>query len=1170
MGRVVKPVDEAVRDLATEDTGRSMALSAGAGSGKTSVLTARLVNVLGSGVAPGRVAAITFTEKAAGELQRRVRDTMEERLRKQPDDVALRGQLERYHELTLSTVHSFCRALLATEPLASRWAPGTEIAERDTRGLAKGLTAWRRALANEQPLLLGLFDLRLANRSLREGAIALIGNRDLEPVVGEGLDWDAAHEELKTVHEAVEAAARGCSNPAKDKLLANNEDLRERLAFWSSQPAGEATIAAVVSSVKVGKAGGVAGDWVKGGKDVFKAALDGYLLWRETCLARGHRELVVSLQEHVLPVVSSARFENAVASFDDLLFRAAELLRDPAARARLATRFDALLIDEVQDTDPIQAEIAALLARDPAADGAWLAAPPEPGRLFAVGDPKQSIYRFRRADVTVWSDLSDLIARSGSANALTQNFRSVPGIVEWVNHVFAAMPDFVPQVAWRKPASLDPVVVIDSDVDSQIEHAARHLFELKEGGATVFDPMTEMLRPMEWGDVMVLVPRWAKAPAVAALFERAGVEAIVEGGGMFFDGEEVRLALSGLRALDEPGDTEAIVHVLRGLFGFTFEDLAAHVSKGGAFRYTIPEQPVGPVRDALEMLRDLRNSRVDSWVPPLDRLLEETRAAAVWSLMTDERSRLANLDKLRALIRETEQQTRSPSQVITELVDLSKNAKEEDLSRADPDTQAVRITSTFKAKGLEAPIVVLLDQGRTKPSPSVVAHRHERSVSVKIGAAFAPPGWEATKEAEVVELLEERRRWMYVACTRARDQLVIVHYPQANLLEFIEAGFDATSLEHESTQTIAPGASVRVRVGEELPALVLNQETFPGRDAAVDTLIAKPAREGDPVGEAWAHERRQALRASKRACRKQTSVGQMVSGSRAPVWGSGIGTAGGIVVHRVLEELDLEQAADVLDSQIDPLAHAFAVDLGASKELADRAADVVRRILLDPVLEEVRAAPVHWKETPFALQERNQVIHGVIDLCFPEDMERKSWVVVDWKSDLPPVGHPVRAKYEAQVAIYARAVLATISPCEKVRAVLVGPHAELPSEPEEETVVSDVHPELRAGLQALLTAGAKVPRVGVDVGVPVIANLEVAWEDDKAGLGLDLLPEESVGLEQAGWRVVAADTAVLGWARLAIARLRELLALPELDEDADDPTSAASTHEAAVAEGSDE
>ncbi len=1150
MGRMTA-VDQAIRDEVTRATDASIALSAGAGSGKTSVLTERLVNVLAAGVDPSRIAAITFTEKAAGELQRRVRDALEGRL-VETGDPSIAAQLDRYHELTLSTIHSFCRGLLALEPLAARWAPGTEIIELESAGVARGLRRWRMETARTHPLLLGLIDLTGSDASLRRAAQQLVEYRDLAPRVGaEELDFEVSHAELTAARDAIEAAASACTAPDGDKLLANNADLRERLASWIELGAPEGTLAALVSDVKGGKAGGRKGDWPGESKEAFKQAVDAIQAWRERCFARAHRTLVGSLREHVVEAVREARAERAQASFSDLLFRAAALLKDdPAARARLANRFDAVLIDEVQDTDPIQAEIAALLAREPSMEGDWLEAAPRPGRLFAVGDPKQSVYRFRRADVAVWRDLEGLIAKGGAEpKALSQNFRSVPGVVAWTSHVFADMPDFAPQVAAREPAELDPVVVVETTAAEEFDHAIRHLSGLVESGARVVDRASGEARPMRWGDVMILLPRWSNVSALVSALERARIEAVVEGGGTFFEGEEVRLAVSALRAMSEPADSEATVHALRGLFGFTWEDLAAHVAAGGSFRMTVPDQPPGPVRDALETLRDLRMSRVDSWVPPLDRLLEHTRAPAVWALRPDGRARLANLDKLRAMLRRLELESRSATQVITLLEEMQQREDEDDLSRADPSSDAVLITTVYKAKGLEAPVVALLDMNRRVRVGDAIPHRAAGEVSVKVGS-FQPEGWKEAKQGEEVALTEEQRRLLYVACTRARDQLVILRHDDAKLLSHLIGGWDAEAMEHEARQTLADGVEVRLRRGAELPPVTYTDETFPERDRAVDALLEAPARRGDAAMESRASRLRDAARAAARKCQRTRSVGEIVSRRRAPTVGSGVGSDGGLVVHRALEQLDWTR--DV-EAEIDPLVDALALELGVDEETTVRCAQVVRAILGHPVMTRARRAPELWKETPFSFHDRGRAVTGVIDLCFPEDEARTRWVVVDYKSDLPAQGSPLRARYEAQLRIYAEALLSTVAACEHVEAVLVGPHEALPARSSRELVSEEVDPALRAGVSRLLAAGATLPRVGADVGEPVIASLELAWIDEKVGLGLDLLETERAALAVAGWTMTEADTAEVGWARKAEAALREALGLAAVpDDQADD------------------
>lgn len=1128
------PVDHVVRTRATTALDRSIALSAGAGSGKTSVLAARIVNLVASGANPSRIAAITFTEKAAGELESRVRDALEERFRLEPTDTLAEG-LRRFHELTLSTIHGFCRTLLSREPLSARWAPGTEIDDGELQGIGPALSAWRRETSERAPRTLALFDATLKDGAIRGVVETLLENRDLAPVLAEAPlasdeDWADAHAQLVAVRDAIEAAAARCRNPAC-KLLENNADFRARLSRWCARSV-DGALEALVSTDVGGRQGGRAGDW-PGGKEAFKEALDGIELWRAEIYARAHGELVRSLGG-VAEEVLRARRAEAQADYADLLFRAAALLGDPAVRARLSSRFDALLIDEVQDTDPVQAEVAALLTSPPTHTGPWRAGAPEPGKLFAVGDPKQSIYRFRRADVEIWRDLQAVVARGGHADELTQNFRSVPGVVGWVNHVFREMPTFSPQVAHRAVGALDPVVVLFGDpgaaslsAEDEAELVLRHLLDARRGGGTVLDPATGTMRPLAWGDVMLLVPKWAHTTAIARTFLRAGVPCVVDGGGTFFKDPAVTAAFAALRAVDEPAAHDATAAVLEGLFGLTLEDLARHVAGGGSLRFTVETQPPGPVADALGVLRAARRAFSGGWVPVLDELLASTRAPAAWSLLSEGPAHLANLDKLRALLRKLEDTSRSPTAVIEELVRLSREADESELSRLDPDTDAVRLTTVFSAKGLEAPVVVLLDMARKHHGLSAIVDRASSGLFLRSGR-FVPPGWDDAEEAEKVALDEERRRWMYVASTRARDQLVVVAAPKANLLAHLAGGWSAASPDGERRETIAEGVIVTARRADLLPAPDWIGDVFGARQPLVEECLAAPPGRGDPTGEARAAETREAIRRSARAVPRWRSVGELAIGRRAALDAVGtgnVGVRGGTVVHRAMEHLDLTQAADVLLREGAALARRLAGEAGLSAELTDRVELVVKDLVRHPVIAEIRAAREHWKEVPFAFHERGTVIAGTIDLAFPEDDARTSWVVVDWKSDLPPVGHPLRERYDRQLATYAKALLRTVAPCERVRTVLVGPHASLPTPSDADLALELVAPPLRPMLESLLGAGAPAPRVGADLGEPVIAQVELVWDDAKVAVCIDNTEAERTALEHAGYRVAAIDAA---------------------------------------------
>ncbi|MGE3854680.1 MAG: UvrD-helicase domain-containing protein, partial [Planctomycetota bacterium] len=210
------PIDHEIRQQVMTDLGASIALSAGAGSGKTTVLSQRTVNLLESGVDPSKVAAITFTEKAAGELQTRVREGLEQRheTAKGETKARLADALDRFHEVTISTIHSFCRGLLAAEPLESQWAPGTDVVESDRSGLSDAVTQWEYAIRARDHRLGVLFDVLLPPKSRNEGIDDLLNNRDLNPVTaGADLDWNEAHEELREIYEEILEARKACLSP---------------------------------------------------------------------------------------------------------------------------------------------------------------------------------------------------------------------------------------------------------------------------------------------------------------------------------------------------------------------------------------------------------------------------------------------------------------------------------------------------------------------------------------------------------------------------------------------------------------------------------------------------------------------------------------------------------------------------------------------------------------------------------------------------------------------------------------------------------------------------------------------------------------------------------------------------------------------------------------------
>ena len=1098
------PVDHAVRERASTELGTSIALTAGAGAGKTSVLVRRVTSCLLAGMDPSRIAAITFTEKAAGEILHRVRLAL--------DEAATPIDPQALTRITISTLHSFSRSLLVAEPLEAGWAPSTDL--REQASVAGEVETWWQELRRRDPALAERIDSMCSSGQRRSLALALLDNRDLRPRVAAAQSDEELFASLQQIHALIESEAARCTSQGCT-LLRKNDAFRAEISGWLTLPPAEAVRAALASTSKPSLAGGRAGDWPHG-KERFKDALKAVAVWSSDAGSSVHGALVREMLAHVVPAALRNRDQDAIATYQDLLFRAADLLRDnDAVRHRLAGRFDVVLIDEVQDTDPLQAEVALLLAREASAVGPWTETPPRPGALFAVGDRQQSIYRFRRADVATWGQLSATVGRGGETLSLTQNFRSVPGVLDWVRQVFGDGAH--PQVAWREPAELDPVVVIHAS-DDEIEDAVAWVSEVLTSGRVV-DRESGELRAAEARDLLFLVPRWANADVLAQRLERAGIRADVDGGRTFFARDEVRLALALLSCLVEPGDTQSTALVLRGLFGLTLEDLARHVSADGSLRLTVPDPPPGPVGEALSILREIRQEAGGSLVDLLDRALDASGAAAAWVLRADAGSRFANLDKVRKIVRDEERDGGTRLAVLDRLKEQAYGGSEEELSLTEPDSAAARVTTIFKAKGLEAPIVVLLDMNKLARAGERIVVRESGEVLLKVSKDLGPPGWSEAAEDEKAEVRAEIQRLAYVAATRARDQVVLLHGPKRSIAAVYGPGVPA---EGETRERVALGGATVLSVpASTLTPAPSEGAVFPGWDGRIDAELGASSAQGDAAGAARTERLALRVRAAKRASTRWEAATDRAARTRGrgrPLEGGGFGPMGarlGEALHRVMEHLDLSADREQQRTDATRLAPVM-LRLGGidDDESIERVRESVHRVLEHPILDLARRAKRHLKEVPFVTGDARTRVTGTIDLAFPLDEGETRWQVVDWKIHVPSSG-PSRSQYDGQLALYAKAVLAAVSPCTHVETALVGPHTQIPAPAPADESLELVLDSMRHLLKALLSAGATAPEVGVVIdGGP---EAELLWEQARVAV-LDG-PAEEV----EGWTVFGSD-----------------------------------------------
>ena len=441
-------VDAADRAVISGELDRTLFVEAGAGSGKTSSLVERIVNLVDRGGVPvNRIAAITFTEAAARELRTRVRDALEERADRERNralEVAA-GQVE---AAAFSTLHGFALRLLTDHPIEAGLPPGFGVVDEITSTLDFD-ESWR--------VFLGRVGDDLSLLDLQERAAAMgIELRHFAGVARAfGDNWDLL--------ERIDPQPPVLSDITFDDLLDGIDDLRALLDWCISRddayhPILEAYIDETDRLSRVDpldqiqafarhrvphKGRGRSTNWRGEGLEAVKTAVEafnGALLARVARYRNEVMEYFITLVADFVATRVEARQTRGELAYHDLLVLARRLLRsDELVRQTLHQRYSRILLDEFQDTDPIQIELAVLLAAPgPVGGRPWteLAEELEPGRLVVVGDPKQSIYRFRRADIGVYTEAEAVLVEEPSH--LTTNFRSVPGVLAWVNHVFAA------------------------------------------------------------------------------------------------------------------------------------------------------------------------------------------------------------------------------------------------------------------------------------------------------------------------------------------------------------------------------------------------------------------------------------------------------------------------------------------------------------------------------------------------------------------------------------------------------------------------------------------------------------------------------------------------------------------------------------------------------------
>jgi ATP-dependent helicase/nuclease subunit A len=548
--------------------------------------------------------------------------------------------------------------------------------------------------------------------------------------------------------------------------------------------------------------------WVKG-RDALSAAWEELKIAIEGFRQLADADLAASLRDELWEVVGLYQQEKRRAGqldFMDLLLSARDLLRHDGARADLQRVYQRIFVDEFQDTDPLQAEILLLLAASDPGERDWRKARPAPGKLYVVGDPKQSIYRFRRADARLFHRICQGLRDDGvGAHSLTSSTRSTRAIQSFVNAAFeSSIGNYLPlEGGVESPAGQPSIVALPMpfpygtrnlsnvkiDACSPDAVAAFIQWLCRDSGWKVRDRAADAWVGVRPEHICILFRRFTNfgtdlTQEYVRCLEARNIPHLLVGSKSFHRREEVGTLRTALRAIEWPDDELSVFAVLRGsLFAVMDDTLLRFKNAHGRFHPMIelPEQvdpDFAPIREGLELLRELH--RVRNYRPIADTihaLLEATRAHAGFAFRKGGERVLANVYRLTDLARSFEVSGGATSfRAFVEYLESEYDGS--DTSEApvlEQEGGGVQLMTVHKAKGLEFPVVILADLTArlTGPQGADRTSDAERRLCAQRLLWCAP--WElldaAEEEAKAEE--EEALRVAYVAATRARDLLVV-------------------------------------------------------------------------------------------------------------------------------------------------------------------------------------------------------------------------------------------------------------------------------------------------------------------------------------------------------------------------------------------------------------
>ncbi|MBT3392644.1 MAG: UvrD-helicase domain-containing protein [Elusimicrobiaceae bacterium] len=1033
--------DKKFREICKTEFSQNLIVEAGAGTGKTTLLVARLIVLLlkNDETDITQIVALTFTEKAASEMKIRLATELQKiifilsngngddnetisilktKFHQKPEDIILRAQkaLEKLDRAQISTIHSFCSYILKNYSLQSGISPVSEIDDGSLQNyefdkhwdmfldveLAENST-------NENKWMTLLKEINL--QDIKKFANYLSSSK-LESYIPN------SHQEFidslcKQKAEEVSEIITEYEDKAKGKIIEKLKLAKQILSGMyediSLEPASKTPIKSMDSK-----------DYIKA-YEIINFAIN---------INPENQHLIEEAYNLVKPFCKKFKLEilqKELVSFDDLLIKARNLIKqNKLVRAELKEKFKTILIDEFQDTDPVQGELLMFLSEQKNNFSVSSAKTKlEAGKLFVVGDPKQSIYRFRGADISAYDFFTQTMQAQGAQKCLLQtNFRSSVEIVETANFITTQImkkdqgyqpkyEDIFPNPqADTKNKSVE-FLVIDTDDKKVKTQDLRH--NQAEQIAVWID---KHKKDIKLKDIAILFRSQTESYIYLDALKRYGINYVVQEDKSFYKSQEINDLINVLKTINNPYDKISLTGVLRSPFGgFSDEDIYSF-KKNNLLNYFSKVPSTNKKLKEFYTLLSKYNKLVGrvSLKDLINKIFYETFFIELCTRAYNSEQSLSNIFKffdISAKLSETQNLTLS--KFILMLEKFTEQQKEGESPLSDEGINAVNILTVHKAKGLEFPVVIMADISKedkqtAEKQPSHLYSWSENMHGLKLGSIRDLNLTYLEQQDKKHRLLEEIRI-LYVALTRAKDRLVLVGNINSGKDSFSEILFKASAYPN------AENKKENIEFGSfKLP---INYFNFKNPQDFIYKTHNSPAEQNETLDitewqKVWDKrvKKYDDIKEQKNIIAPSTLIDeeeeQLVVEN---IYQEKAKTVGEIC-HKVMELSNFKEQIDIKD--VYKAMRFLNFEIAQHEQEIKESFEILNKFSKTQTYQNLKTAKVLDKEMPFSFVDETKIINGVMDLVF-EDSGKI--ILADYKSDK----HQSADKYKPQMDLYRKA-----------------------------------------------------------------------------------------------------------------------------------------------------